>query len=65
MDDKLNIDAELLGKVSGGMTEERREQLLRAIRNAKIIGSSLESLMKALQKNGATLEDLVFVKQNW
>lgn len=59
------IPEEMLDKVSGGLTEERKQELDTYIRNCKMINSSLQTTLQVMTKNGAPLEEIIYVRENW
>ena len=59
------ISEEALDKVSGGMTEERKKYLDTYIERCKIQKTPLKTALQVLSKNGASLEDITYVTQNW
>jgi hypothetical protein len=63
--DNLIVPEEMLNKVTGGITEERKEYLDNYIEKCKRMGASLEAAFNSLKKNGGDLEDLLYLKQHW
>ena len=59
------IPEEMLDKVSGGLTEERKQYLDTYIERCKIIKTPLQTALQVLSKNGASLEEIMYVSENW
>lgn len=59
------IPEEMLHKVSGGLTEARKQELDTYIQRCKIINTPLKTALQVMSKNGASLEEIMYVSENW
>jgi L-lysine 2,3-aminomutase len=63
--DDIKVPDGMLDKVTGGLTEERKAYLDTYIQRCKTINTTLKKAMEVLNKNGATLEELMYVREHW
>ena len=59
------IPEEMLDKVSGGLTEERKRDLDTYIERCKIINTPLQTALQVMSRNGASLEEIMYVREHW